>query len=406
MVVRNEGFMKLKGNYLFLEIAKRKATFLKEYPESRLISLGIGDTTEPLPPTVVKAIKEAGERLSSRSGYTGYPDYNGSEQLRNLISEHVYKNMVAPDEIFISDGSKPDLARMQLLLRKDATIAVQNPVYPAYVDGSVITGKTGEFDEENMQYGGITYLPCNPANGFFPDISKCEADIIYFCSPNNPTGAVATYSQLEELVNHAISTKAIIIFDAAYFSFISDPDLPKSIFEIPGARICAFETNSFSKILGFTGVRLGWTVCPKELYYQDGASFYDDWIRVAGTFFNGPSNIAEAAAIGALSSEQGRREMADMVEYYMTNAKLVLETLTVAGFTCYGGKSSPYVWIQTPSGKSSWDCFQELLEGASVVTTPGAGFGTEGNNYLRISSFAHREDVDEALGRIKKFYKC
>eukprot|EP00915_Cephaloidophora_sp_WS-2016_P003605 GHVH01004863.1.p1 GENE.GHVH01004863.1~~GHVH01004863.1.p1 ORF type:complete len:406 (-),score=44.82 GHVH01004863.1:1067-2284(-) len=404
MVKRNNGFSRLKGNYLFLEIANRKSKFLKENPQANLISLGIGDTTEPLPPSVTDAMRAYADKLGTKDGYSGYPDYNGSSALRHLISEHVYHNRVSPDEIFISDGSKPDLARMQLMFSRDCSIAVQNPVYPAYVDGSVISCKTREFNENN-QYDGITYLPCNPDNDFFPDLTKCQADIIYFCSPNNPTGATASREQLESLVAHALRTKSIIIFDAAYFSFIRDSTTPRSIFEIDGARQCAMETNSFSKILGFTGVRLGWTVCPKELEYEDGSSVFNDWVRIAGTFFNGPSNVAEAAAIGALGSEQGRREMREMNDYYMENARIVLNTMQKAGYTCYGGVNSPYIWMKCPEGMTSWDCFQELLEGAMVVTTPGAGFGTEGADFVRISSFAHRENVEEALARIKNHFK-
>jgi len=288
MVKRNENFGKLQASYLFVNIAQKRKAFVEANPDAKLISLGIGDTTRPLPTSICKGLTDASIGLGTKEGYSGYPDWNGGLELRKAISEQFYDGVVSPDEVIISDGSKPDLCRLQCLFDSDVNIAVQDPVYPAYVDGSVISGKTGAgIPNSSGKYEKLTYMECKPENDFFPDLSLMEKKpyVLFFCSPNNPTGATATKAQLEELVKFAKETKSLIIYDAAYRAFISDDSLPKSIFEIEGARDVAMETNSFSKLVGFTGVRLGWTVCPTSVTYEDGVTpVFDDWKRVMGTY--------------------------------------------------------------------------------------------------------------------------
>ncbi|XP_055388624.1 uncharacterized protein LOC129617413 [Condylostylus longicornis] len=416
MVHRNGNFAKFKANYLFVDIANRRKAFCDANPTAKLISLGIGDTTEPLPSPIIDGFIRKAQDLSTAERYSGYPDYNGSAKLRQLIADTFYSNLeIHPDEIFISDGSKPDLARIQLLFGPQTTIAVQDPVYPAYVDGAVISGKAGDYNESEGRYSSIVYMSCTPENGFFPDLSKVKrTHLIYFCSPNNPTGMAATKSQLEELVRFAENNNSFIIFDAAYSQFtgsppsfilrvseyIQDPDVPHSIYSIEGSKRVAFETQSFSKLIGFTGVRLGWTVCPRKLEYEGGTPVWDDWARIMGTCFNGPSNLAEEGGIATLSPE-GLRGMREMTSFYLENATIIREAMERLGFSCYGGRNSPYIWVRIP-GKDSWAAFQELLEKAHVVTTPGVGFGREGAGFIRISGFAHRQDVLEAVARITK----
>jgi LL-diaminopimelate aminotransferase len=315
-----------------------------------------------------------------------------------------YKNVPGSfgiDEIFISDGAKCDIGRLQLLFGAGTLVAVQDPSYPVYVDGSVLIGAAGPW--EGSGYRGITYLPCTAGNDYFPDVEKLpENGLFYFCSPNNPTGAVANREQLTRLVAAAQKKGTLIIFDAAYAEYIRDPKLPKSIFEIDGARICAIEVNSFSKPAGFTGVRLGWTVVPKELKYAGGESVNADWGRICGTIFNGASNIAQWGALAALDDE-GLREIRQLSDFYLGNAKLIRTSLQNLGVSCIGGDNSPYIWAQFP-GRDSWEVFAEILEKCQVVTTPGAGFGPAGQSFIRFSAFGHRVDVEEAcrrLGRLK-----
>eukprot|EP01068_Selenidium_serpulae_P008700 Selendium_serpulae@DN5051_c0_g1_i26.p1 len=302
MVKRNANFATLQKSYLFVEIEKRKDKFREEHPDAKLISLGIGDTSEPITPVICNALCDEAKGLGTLQGYSGYPAFNGPAELRKLITK-LYDGKIAADEIFISDGSKPDLGRLQFAFPPATTAAVQDPVYPAYVDGLVIAGKSGPFDAESGRYSAVEYMPCQPENNFFPDLDKQKrTDIIYFCSPNNPTGSVATREQLEQLVRFAKKNKSIIIFDSAYREYIKDPALPKSIFEIEGAREVAMETCSFSKLIGYTGVRLGWTVVPKEVKFEDGGSLYEDWARIAAL------------------SPSGMKEMQETADYYMANA--------------------------------------------------------------------------------------
>jgi LL-diaminopimelate aminotransferase len=401
MVKRNKNLKKLKSGYLFPEITRRKNKILETEPEAKIISLGIGNTTEHLKPYITEALVDGAAGLGTPEGYSGYGDEQGMTQLRTRIAENIYNNKVEPEEVFVSDGAKCDIGRLQLLFGNNVTIAIQDPAYPVYVDGSVIIGATGEYKENTQGFDKIVYMPCTPENDFFPDLKKLQrTDLIYFCSPNNPTGAVATKKQLKKLVDFAKANKSIILYDAAYAKFIKDKDLPKTIFEIPGARECAIEVNSFSKIAGFTGVRLGWTVVPNELKYEDDSSVREDWNRIMTTIFNGASNIVQMGGLGSLE-ESGLKEMQETVDYYMENAKIIKEGLDELNIKSYWNGNSPYIWAEFP-GKDSWDIFSDILEKCHVVTTPGAGFGPAGQGFIRFSSFGHKEEVIEAIERLKE----
>ena len=404
MIERNSGFGNLAAGYLFPEVAKRRREYQAKHPDAKIISLGIGNTTEPLTPHIAKAMADYARALGTAAGYSGYGDEQGNTELREKIAEVLYKGMANADEIFISDGAKCDIARVQTLFGRKTQIAVQDPAYPVYVDGSVIVGAAGKAGKKG--YKGVTYLPCTAENKFFPDLSVIQPNsLIYFCSPNNPTGATATKEQLKKLVAFANKNGCIIIFDAAYYAFIRNPALPKTIYEIPGARKCAIEINSFSKLAGFTGVRLGWSVVPSSLKFADGSSVRADWNRVMTTLFNGASNIAQAGGLAALD-EVGRKETKQLVDYYLENAKLMQEALTGKNFSDAGVKvyytgDSPYLWVYFPKYKS-WDIFDKILNECNVVTTPGSGFGPAGEGYLRFSAFGHRKDVNEACKRLSK----
>jgi LL-diaminopimelate aminotransferase len=396
-VARNPCFANLAAGYLFPEVARRRRAFQEAHPGTRVISLGVGNTTEPLSPRVAAGLRLGAERLASREGYSGYGDEQGRSELRAAIAAKLYRCRIEPLEVFVSDGAKCDIGRLQAMFGSRVTIAVQDPAYPVYVDGSVITGAAGASD--GTRYAGIRYLPCTPSNGFFPDLKAAPAtDLLYFCSPNNPTGACATRAQLEELVAFARSQGTLIVYDAAYAEYIADPALPRSIFEIEGAREVALEVNSFSKPIGFTGVRLGWTVVPEELRFADGTPVAKDWNRVMTTLFNGASNVAQEGGLAALSDE-GLVELRSSVAYYMGNAALIKDCLEGLGIENYGGLDAPYLWARFP-GKSSWEAFEEILDSCAVVTTPGSGFGPAGESFLRFSAFGHREDVAEAVQRL------
>lgn len=396
MVKRNRSLAKLHSRYLFPEIARLKEALLAKNPSAKILSLGIGDTTEPVPSSIVEGLKQGAIDLGQSNSYRGYGPEQGYMPLRQKIAETFYHNLVTAEEIFISDGSKCDIGRLQLLFGPEVTMAVQDPSYPAYVDTSVACGQTGHYDKEKGIYEGIVYLNCNPENNFFPTLDF-QADIIYFCSPNNPTGAVATKEQLQRLVAYTKKIGGILIFDAAYAHFIRDSNLPKSIFEIEGAKDVAIELNSFSKIAGFTGVRLAWSVVPKNLTYEDGTSLHQDWNRIATTFFNGASNISQAGALKALEP-QGLNEIAMQTDFYLENARRIKKSFEKLNYQCYGGEHAPYVWVNFK--KKSWEAFQDLLETKHIVTTPGSGFGPGGEQFLRFSAFAKRETVEEALERI------
>jgi LL-diaminopimelate aminotransferase len=399
MIQRNPCIANLKAGYLFPEVAKRRREYAASHPSAKIISLGVGNTTEPILPHINKGLVEGAARLATVEGYSGYQD-EGLPALREKISAVFYKGKFTANEIFISDGAKCDIGRLQLLFGKTVRAAVQDPSYPVYVDGSVLIGSAG--GAGGAGYEGITYLPCTAANGFFPDLSKLPSkSVLYFCSPNNPTGAVADREQLTALVEACLEKGALLVFDAAYSEYIRDPKLPKNIFEIEGSRQCAVEVNSFSKTAGFTGVRLGWTVVPAELKYESGESVNADWSRVCSTIFNGASNISQAGGLAALDDE-GLKEIRGLTDFYLGNARLIREALKRLGIDSVGGDNSPYIWAYFP-GRDNWDVFSQILEKCQVVTTPGAGFGPAGNGYIRFSAFGHRADVEEACERLKKF---
>lgn len=390
---------KLPSGYLFPEINRRKKEFLAKNPQAKVISLGIGNTTEPITPYIVSGLQAQTLALGTKQGYSGYGDEQGLPELRKKIAHKIYAGIVNPDEVFVSDGAKCDIGRLQVMFGSSVSIAVQDPSYPVYVDGSVIMGATGGYSQEKSLFENIVYMKCLPENNFFPDLDNlARTDLIYFCSPNNPTGAVATYDQLRKLVLFAKKNRSVILFDAAYSAYIHDPEYPKSIFEIEGAREVAIEISSFSKTIGFTGVRLGWTVVPAELKYDDGSFVRNDWNRIMTTIFNGASNIAQHGGLASLD-EKGYEEMQNLVSYYKENARWIQQTLKNLKVTLYGGTNSPYIWAFFP-GRKSWDIFNVLLEKHHIITTPGSGFGPSGEGFLRFSSYGHREDILEACRRL------
>lgn len=403
-VSRNENMAKLQAGYLFPEIARRKAAHMLKHPDAQVISLGIGDTTEPIPEVITSAMSKRSYGLSTVEGYSGYGAEQGEKQLRASIAATYYANLGLEDgDIFVSDGAKSDISRLQVLFGSKVTIAVQDPSYPAYVDSSVILGQTGQFQKDVEQFGKIEYMKCTPENGFFPDLSTVgRTDVIFFCSPNNPTGYAASRDQLTRLVQFAKENGSIIVYDSAYAMYVSD-DSPRSIFEIPGAKEVALEVSSFSKYAGFTGVRLGWTAVPKELLYSDGFPVAKDFNRIVCTCFNGASNIAQAGGVACVSPE-GIKAMHEVVGFYKENTSIIVDTFVSLGFKVYGGKNAPYVWVHFP-GQSSWDVFSEILEKTDVVVTPGSGFGPGGEGFIRVSAFGHRENVLEACERFKQLYK-
>ncbi|CRX39447.1 LL-diaminopimelate aminotransferase [Estrella lausannensis] len=400
MVKANPHLKNLKGSYLFPEIEKRKRLFLESNPGKSLISLGIGDTTTPLPRSIVEAISAASEEMGQEKGYSGYGPSFGLQELRQKIAQVIYKGVVKPDEIIISDGCKPDIARVLMLFNKQAKIGIQDPAYPVYVDASVITGQGGPFDEGKGIYSQLHYIPCPEKNGFVPDIDSCPPlDVITIISPNNPTGVVYTKEELKRVVDFAKKHKSVILFDAAYSSYIQGESLPRSIFEIEGAKEVAIELNSFSKMAGFSGLRLGWTVVPSELHYEDGTAVKKDFERIISTCFNGASIITQKGGIAALS-EKGMQELALIRKGYLENAALLKKGLESLHFHCYGGDHAPYVFARKDGGKS-WELFDKFLNQGGLITTPGSGFGPSGEGYLRFSAFAKHDEIIEAVSRLK-----
>lgn len=403
-VARNENFAKLQAGYLFPEIARRRKAYTDKHPDAKIVSLGIGDTTLPIPPHILSGLVSGATKLGTKEGYSGYGAEQGNKELREKIASKLYNNKVEADEVFVSDGAKCDISRLQMMFGSNVVSAIQDPSYPVYVDTSVMMGQTGLINPDTKQFKNIVYMPCTPANNFFPDVEKLpRADIYYICSPNNPTGAVATREQLTRLVKFAKEKGSIIVFDAAYAPFIRTPNVPKSIYEIEGAKDVAIEVNSFSKYAGFTGVRLGWTVVPSQLKYADGTPVRNDWNRVMTTGFNGASNIVQAGGMACLD-DAGLKEIDSLINYYLDNAKILRNTFTELGFDVYGGVDAPYVFVYM-KGQASWDAFSEILEKIQVVTIPGAGFGPGGEGFLRMSSFASRESCEEAGRRFKSLYK-
>jgi LL-diaminopimelate aminotransferase len=408
MIHINENFLKLKAGYLFPEIGRRVRNFKELHPEADVISMGIGDVTQPLAPAVVEAMHRAVDEMADQKTFKGYDDGGvGYEFLRQAIVDHDFQARGAAielDEVFVSDGAKPDTGNMQEIFETDNVVAVADPVYPVYVDTNVMAGRTGEANEIG-QYGGVVYMPALAEHGFVPQPPDQSVDMVYLCFPNNPTGAVATKEALAQWVEYARKTKAVILFDAAYEAFISDPDVPHSIYEIEGAEEVAIEFRSFSKTAGFTGVRCAYSVVPKALkaYKKDGQAVDVNaiWKRRHCTKFNGVSYVTQAGA-AAVYSPAGQKQIRQTIDVYMTNAALIRETLGKLGYEVYGGQNAPYIWLKTPDGLGSWDFFDKLLQQANVVGTPGVGFGPAGEGYFRLTAFAKPEQTKEALERFAR----
>ncbi len=399
----NENYQKLSGSYLFSEIARRTAAYSEEHPEANLIKMGIGDVTRPLAPAVIEAMHNAVNDLSKPETFHGYGPEQGYDFLREVIAEndfHVRGVDIAVDEIFVSDGAKSDCGNIGDILAIDNKIAVCDPVYPVYVDTNAMAGRAGEYDEEAQGWTNIYYMPTTAENNFCPALPDCKVDVIYLCSPNNPTGTVLNADQLKIWVDYANENGSIIMFDAAYERFITEDAIPHSIYEIEGAKTCAIEFRSFSKTAGFTGARCGYTVVPKDLV-RDGQSLNAMWNRRQTTKFNGASYVIQRGA-AAVYSEEGARQIEETLDYYRANAKVIKEGLESAGFTVFGAVNSPYIWCQTPEGMGSWEFFDKLLTEANIITTPGAGFGPSGEGYVRLTAFGDAEATKEAMERIKK----
>ncbi len=408
MATVNENYLKLQAGYLFPEIGKRRRAFQQAHPEAEIISMGIGDVTQPLAPAVIEAMHRAVDEMAKKETFHGYDDGGiGYDFLRDAIRLNDFQPRgvdVDIDEIFISDGAKSDTANSQELFGLDSVLAVTDPVYPVYVDSNVMAGRTGPMAGQGM-YEKIRYMPATVANGFVPSPLEERVDIVYLCFPNNPTGAVATREQLAGWVDYARANKAVILFDAAYEAYISDPSIPHSIYEIPGAKAVAIEFRSFSKTAGFTGVRCAYTVVPKEVcaYSKTGQSYPLNplWSRRLCTKFNGVSYVTQAGA-AATYSKEGKSQIRETIALYMNNAKVIREALTKFGYTTYGGINAPYIWLKTPKGLTSWEFFDLLLAKAHLITTPGVGFGPSGEGYVRLTAFGDPEKVKVALERISR----
>lgn len=402
MLKVNQNYLKLQGSYLFSNIAKKVKSYKEEHSDQEVISLGIGDVTRPLTPTIVKALHDAVDDMADIERFHGYGPDLGYSFLREKIAEFDFKRRgcdISADEIFVSDGAKSDSGNIQEIFSDKCTIAVSDPVYPVYVDSNVMAGRTGTYDAASTRWSDVVYMPCTKDNDFVPDLPSKTPDIIYICSPNNPTGKALTKAQLQSFVDYALKNKAVILFDAAYEAYISEDDVPHSIYECEGSKECAIEMRSFSKNAGFTGVRLGYTVVPKNLVDTEGKSLYSLWARRHGTKFNGASYIQQRAG-EAVYTEAGQKEIAGLVSYYMENAGTIRDGLTSAGFTVYGGVNAPYIWVKTPETMTSWQFFDYLLNNAQVVGTPGSGFGPSGEGYFRLTSFGSHENTREAVKRI------
>ena len=403
MVKINENFLKLPGNYLFSEIAKKVNIFQETHKEKKLIRLGIGDVTLPIAPVILDAMHAAVEEMGKKESFHGYAPDLGYEFLRSAIAKNDYQMRgceISEDEIFISDGAKSDSGNIQEIFGLENRIAVCDPVYPVYVDTNVMAGRTGMYSKETEQWSDVIYLPCSAENHFIPDLPKETPDLIYLCFPNNPTGSAITKENLQIWVDYANKMGSVIIYDAAYEAYITEENVPHSIYECEGARTCAIELRSFSKNAGFTGVRLGFTVIPKELVRQ-GVMLHALWARRHGTKYNGAPYIIQRAG-EAVYSEEGKKQVKEQIEYYMRNAKVILEGVKSAGFCATGGVNAPYIWLKTPDTMNSWEFFDYLLEKANVVGTPGSGFGPGGEGYFRLTAFGTYENTIEAIDRIKR----
>ena len=399
----NDNYLKLPGSYLFSTVGKKVKAYSEAHPDKKIIRLGIGDVTQPLAPAIIKALHGAVDEMADAKTFRGYAPDLGYEFLRNVIAENDYKARgceIAADEIFVSDGAKSDSANIQEILSLDNRIAVCDPVYPVYVDSNVMAGRTGVYDAASQTWSDVIYMPCNADNNFVPELPKETPDVIYLCYPNNPTGTTLTKAQLQVWVDYANKVGALIIYDAAYEAYISEDDVPHTIYECEGARNCAIELRSFSKNAGFTGVRLGFTVIPKDIKCGD-VMLHSLWARRHGTKYNGAPYIVQRAGEAVYSAE-GKAELKEQVAYYMKNARTIKDGLAAAGYTVFGGVNAPYIWLKTPDNMSSWDFFDYLLENVNIVGTPGSGFGPSGEGYFRLTAFGSYENTVEALERIKK----
>lgn len=408
MALVNEHFLKLPGSYLFSDIAKRVNAFRATHPEKSLIRLGIGDVTRPLPPACIEAMHKAVEEMAAGETFRGY----GPEQGYDFLIEAIIKNDFAahgipfsPAEVFVNDGAKSDTGNIGDILRHDNSVGVTDPIYPVYIDSNVMCGRAGVLEEPTGQWSNVTYMPCTSENHFIPEIPQKRVDIVYLCYPNNPTGTTLTRAELKKWVDYALKNDTLILFDAAYEAYIQEPGVPHSIYEIKGARKCAIEFRSFSKTAGFTGIRCGYTVVPLELTAAtltgERVSLNRLWNRRQSTKFNGTSYITQRAAEATYTPE-GKKQIKETIDYYMCNARMMREGLEAAGFTVYGGVNAPYLWVKTPKGLTSWQCFDQMLYEANVVVTPGVGFGPSGEGYIRLTAFGEQKDCVEAMRRIKE----
>ena len=398
----NENYLKLPGSYLFSTVGRKQREYEAAHPDKKVIRLSIGDVTQPLAPVIIDALHKAVDEMGVKETFHGYAPDLGYEFLRNAIAKNDYADRgcdIAADEIFVSDGAKCDSGNIQEIFSLDNKIAVRDPVYPVYVDTNVMAGRAGDYNPKTERYSNVIYMPCVADNNFAPELPKETPDIIYLCFPNNPTGSTITKDQLQEWVDYANRVCAVIIYDAAYEAYISEDNVPHTIYECEGARTCAIELKSFSKNAGFTGTRLGYSVVPKDLK-SDGVSLHSLWARRHGTKYNGAPYIIQRAG-EAVYSDEGKAQLKQQVAYYMNNAKVIYEGLKDAGYTVSGGVNAPYIWLKTPDHMTSWEFFDYLLNNASVVGTPGSGFGPSGEGYFRLTAFGTYENTVEAINRIK-----
>ena len=408
MALVNEHFLKLPNNYLFADIAKKVNAFKVSHPKAEVISLGIGDVTQPLCPAVIEAMHKAVDEMASKDTFRGYGPEQGYQFLRDAIvkNDFVARGIhLEASEIFVNDGAKSDTGNFQELVRWDNSIGVTDPIYPVYIDSNVMIGRAGELGD-NGKWSNVTYMPCTAENNFTPALPDKRVDVIYLCYPNNPTGTVITRDELRKWVNYAIKNDALIFYDAAYEAYIQDEDIPHSIYEIKGARKVAVEFHSFSKTAGFTGIRCGYTVVPKELTVAtlkgERIPLNHLWNRRQCTKFNGTSYVSQRAA-EAIYTPEGKAQVKATIDYYMNNARTMYNTLTDLGLEVYGGRNAPYIWVKTPNGMGSWKFFEQMLYEAHVVCTPGVGFGPSGEGYIRLTAFGEAEDCKEAMERLKKW---
>lgn len=409
MATVNENFLKLSQNYLFSDIAKKVSRYVAEHPEADIIRLGIGDVTRPLAPAVIEAMHKAVDEMACKETFRGY----GPEQGYGFLQKAIIDNDLAPrgvtfdpDEIFISDGAKSDTGNIGDILAKDNVICVTDPIYPVYIDSNVMAGRAGELI--GGMWSDIVYLPCNDGNNFVPELPAKHVDVVYLCYPNNPTGTVISRSELKKWVDYALANDVLIMYDAAYEAYIQDEDIPHSIYEIEGAKKCAIEFHSYSKTAGFTGVRCGYTIIPKELMAVSAGgekvSLNHLWNRRQCTKFNGTSYITQRGA-EAIYTEEGKKQIKETIAYYMENARIMREAFTELGMKFFGGKNAPYIWLKTPGNMTSWEFFDEMLHKINVVGTPGVGFGPSGEGFFRFTAFGSKEDCTEAMRRLKEWYK-